>query len=47
MIILVTGVVILVTGVVLYGSNIIKDLNYANFFEEKFGSIKVSFILYP
>jgi hypothetical protein len=35
------------TGVVLYGSNIIKDLNYPNFFEEKFGGFKVSFILYP
>ena len=38
---------ILVAGGVLYGSNIIKDLDCANFFGEKFGSVEDLIILYP
>lgn len=31
----------------LYGNNIIKEMERANFFEEKFGNIKDYIILYP
>ena len=34
-------------AVILYGNNIIKDLNCANFFGEKFGSVEDLIILYP
>ena len=34
-------------AVILYGNNIIKDLDCANFFGEKFGSVEDLIILYP